>query len=340
MPAASIASRRWAGSGPERAQQLGAPPSPRPAPRSAAGRRPGSPAPGSSRRSAAAPRRPRLRDRLVQRLAVGAAAVQRQAPRAVLGDHRGGVVGARRCRSPPPRRRPARERSGSEWRSRCASSQLIIRIVVLTAARGRRPGSARAVRPSRTGGVAAPGLAPARARRAGSSSTRGDRRGRWRPGRAASNSSAASPAVSGRQVASDTATGQPRCHRLQHHEAEALVQAGVHQQVGAAQQRVQPGVATRSRPAPPAVRRRRGAPLALAGVQPGQHQPVVQALVAQPRVGLDEPPEVLLRAQVAHGQQVGPGRRLLVTRRAGRRPAGSPAPGRGPRPSGAPGRRE
>ena len=44
--------------------------------------------------------------------------------------------------------------------------------------------------------------------------------------------------------------------------------------------------------------------LALAAVDAGEHEAVLEALVAQLRERLDEPQEVLLRAQVADREQV------------------------------------
>ena len=45
--------------------------------------------------------------------------------------------------------------------------------------------------------------------------------------------------------------------------------------------------------------------LALAAVDAGQHEPVLEALAAQPAKRLDEAQQVLLRPQVADGEQVG-----------------------------------
>ena len=55
--------------------------------------------------------------------------------------------------------------------------------------------------------------------------------------------------------------------------------------------------------------------LALAAVDAGEHEPVLEALGAQLRERLDEPQEVLLRAQVADGEQVRARRRAPARRR-------------------------
>ena len=93
----------------------------------------------------------------------------------------------------------------------------------------------------------------------------------------------------------------------------------MHQQIGAAHQRVQPAVSHGPGQLHRHAGRRRPQRRSLAQVGPRQHQPVRQAAGAQRPERLHQPAQVLARTQRPHRQQVRPGRRLLVPRRQGGR---------------------
>ena len=136
------------------------------------------------------------------------------------------------------------------------------------------------------------------------------------PTSSGSKYSPASPPVSGSAVARAASDRHAARHRLDEHEPEALVQRRVHERVGAAHERVQARVGeVAGQPHGLAAGRLAHALGLRAAVDAGEHEPVLQALLAQPRERLDEPQQVLLRAQVADGEQVRARRRAPARRR-------------------------